>query len=200
MADLINTIKRIIYTPKNFFHHTSKKEIGLKEPFLFLLKLSLFSTVMALIMIALGNPGTKILEMVTGLHLDQQNNILITSVMAILFFGINLGLSFAWAGILHGWNLIFGGKGTYEQSYNLYVYAKTPVFLLSWIPIIGGFIFIYNFFLLGIGSMEIHQIPHKKAIIMYLIPLILLLLLIGFSFFMLITFAGDLPTMPITTS
>jgi hypothetical protein len=200
MAELINTIKRIIYTPKKFFHNTTKKEMGLKEPFLFLLKLSSFSTIMILIMIVLGNPGTKFLEMITGLPLNQQTNMALTLIIVVIFFGINLGLSFLWAGILHVWNLIFGGKGTYEQTYNLYVYAKTPVFLLSWIPLFGGFIFIYNFVLLIIGSMEIHKITRKKAIVMYLIPLILILVIMGLSFFMLFAFSKAMPMMPVTTT
>ena len=91
-------------------------------------------------------------------------------------FGIIMSLigSFIGAALLHAWIYIFGGRENYSKTYQLAVYASTPSLAFGWIPVVGAFAWIYNIVLLIMGTQHIHHIPRKKAILMYVIPVVLL--------------------------
>ncbi len=94
----------------------------------------------------------------------------------LLGYMIGLAISFLVAGIVHVWALIFGGQGSYTNSYNLYVYSRTPKLLFGWVPFIGFFASIYSLVLLIIGTQHIHGISRMKSILMYAVPYVLFFL------------------------
>lgn len=118
-------------------------------------------------------------------------------VSVVVWFAFGLGLSFVYAGLLHAWILLFGGKHNYVKTYELGAYAGTPSLLFGWIPFGGGLIgFIWSLVLLIIGTQQVHGISRTRAIWMYLVPLIILavlsiaLLAVAFMF---IASSGILP-------
>lgn len=94
-----------------------------------------------------------------------------------LYF-LALILSFVISGIIHIWIKIFGGKENYSKTYQIFTYSKTPGLIFSWIPILGYITWIYEIALLTIGTHKVHGIRRTKAILMYVIPLIIALVII----------------------
>ena len=173
--NLINKIKQVLTDPINFFE-SLRKETGIKSAFVYLLILSLFSTFLGFIVGQLfQNNYYDLLSKMFGFEFPKPQ---FAAGMLILFtaMGYCIGLiySFIMAGILHVWILIFGGKENYSKTYQLYVYSRTPQFIIGWIPFIGYLTWIYDLVLLIIGTQKVHNISKVKAVLMYAIPIVLI--------------------------
>lgn len=95
----------------------------------------------------------------------------------VIGFVVGLAFSFVWAGLLHLWILLFGGKAGYAKTYELGAYAGTPALLLGWIPGLSWVGSIWSLVLLIIGTQEVHGIAKQRAILMYVIPVAVLFVL-----------------------
>ncbi len=180
-------IKRVLLDPLIFFD-SLKQEIGIKSAFTYLLVLSLFSAVMGLIIGQFFQDYYyDLIAKIYGFSFPKPKYTSY-SLISITFLGYTVRLlgSFIFAGILHVWILIFGGKASYSKTYQVYVYSRTPAFIFGWIPFFSFFTWIYDLILLILGTQKIHNISKTKSILMYVIPLILIgLFLLGFLFFLL---------------
>ncbi len=116
-------------------------------------------------------------------------------LFSVLGYGAMLLLSFVFAGLLHGWILLFGGKEKYAKTYQLYIYSSTPGYVFGWIPFIGYFALIYDLILLIIGTQKVHKISPMKSILMYVIPAVLLILFFAAILFGLLYIAKQFPTL-----
>ena len=177
--DFGELVKSVLTTPKEFFKGL-KKEQGVKNAFTYYAVLSLIYTFLGFVMNYFFQPlNYAIQSKIWGIPFQQPViPIWMTLVFTVIGYGIGLGASFVGAAILHVWILIFGGKEEYSKTYQLSVYASTPILVLGWIPFVSFFAWIYNIFLLILGTREIHKISDAKSIWMYLIPIILLLILV----------------------
>ena len=170
--ELFDKIKSILFKPTKFF--SNLKEKGVKDAFLFSILLGLFSVILNLL--------TKYsafynLAVLYGLSFPT---------FVILFFILSLLSQFAFAGLLHVWILIFGGKEKYSKTYQLSIYSLTPSWLVGWIPFAGPLVAtIYYLVLLIVGTQQVHKIRRTKAILMYVVPAILF----GFLIFVLLIFS-----------
>ncbi|PIZ51232.1 hypothetical protein COY27_04380 [Candidatus Woesearchaeota archaeon CG_4_10_14_0_2_um_filter_33_13] len=180
---IIHKIKLVLMEPLLFFDKL-RSEQGIKSSFLYFLILSLFGVVMGLIINAIWpTMATSLLQKFMGITLPTETSQSTIIFTTLSFWLLSLLLSFIWAGLLHAWILVFSGKENYEKTYQLYVYSKTPSFVFGWIPFFSLFAWVYSLILLVVGTEKIHSISRKKAILMYLIPVgIFLLLAIGFIF------------------
>jgi len=177
--DLIEKIKLVLFQPTKFFENL-KKEKGIKESFDYFATLSAFSLVMGVIVSYFFQPVIDAwIYGLFGLPFTP-TPMTVWDILAFPLLGYLLGLifSFAWAGILHAWILLFGGKEDYAKTYQLSIYSATPGLILAWIPFVAFFASIYELVLLIIGTQKIHGIGKTKAILMYVIPAIILILLI----------------------
>ncbi len=184
-SNLIHKIKQVLVEPINFFE-SLKREEGIKSAFIYLMILSLFSTLLGLIGKQLfQNYSYYFMLKVFGLSLPKpQYTASILTLSAFFGYGVGLISSFLMAGVLHVWILIFGGKENYSKAYQLYVYSKTPSFVAGWIPFFGYLVWLYDLVLLIIGTQKLYGIPKIRSILMYVIPI----LLIGLSFLGIILF------------
>ncbi|MCK4670483.1 MAG: YIP1 family protein [Nanoarchaeota archaeon] len=180
--DFINKIKSVLTEPGRFFS-TIGREQGITPAFVYYIVLTIFSAILAyIVMILTGNWSARIMYSILGageLAAMADPRMLYSGGMMFFMFIIGIiiaiALSFVIAGILHVWILIFGGKNKYSETYKLYVYTSTPKLLLGWIPIVNLVIWIWGLVLLIIGTMKVHNISKKRAILMYVIPLIVIL-------------------------
>jgi hypothetical protein len=86
-----------------------------------------------------------------------------------------IGMIFTLAGsvLLHLWIRLFKGKGDLTKTLQLNIYAMTPGMLFGWLPIVSFIASLYGLYLTVIGAHILHQIPVRRAIIMFvIIPLI----------------------------
>ena len=190
--DLINKIKNVLINPFKFFENL-KKEKGIRDAFIYLVILSLFAAVFGTVVgyffqeFSLG-----MVSKVLGLTLPKpEYSFGYLFFWALIGYAIGLVMSFVWAGLLHAWILIFGGKGNYTKTYQLSVYYRTPRFVFGWIPVVSSLVWIYNLILLIIGTEKVHDISRLRAILMYLIPVgVLILFVILILVFMVVVFAS----------
>jgi hypothetical protein len=76
-------------------------------------------------------------------------------------------------------NIIYkalGGTGSYEGTVMFISYASAPM-VLTWIPILGLIIGIYQLYLNIVGGMIVHKINMWKSAIAVFLPIVLIVLL-----------------------
>ena len=106
-----------------------------------------------------------------------QPGIAFVMLFFIISYPFRLGFSFLWAAILYVWILLFEGQADYKKTYQLYAYTKTPIFIFGWIPVLGFLAGIYRLILLIYGTAEVHKIRFRTAVLMYVIPYVIFMLL-----------------------
>jgi hypothetical protein len=166
----------VFIRPGKFFG--SIKEKGMKKAFWYFAVLFLFFNIMTYISLK-----TKFFlydYLFTWLIPKELLDLMLKFTIPELYlqqYLVGLVLPFIIAGILLGYTHIFGGKGSYAKTYQMYIYARTPAFLFGWLPYLGTLAYIYQVVLLIVGTVKIHKISKTKSIWMYVIPTMILLLL-----------------------
>jgi hypothetical protein len=88
---------------------------------------------------------------------------------------------------LHFWLKLFAKKSEWRSTFNLYVYSRTPIYLLSWLPILNIVGWIYSVYLLVVGAQKIHKLDKRTATFVIVLPIMLLfivstlLMIVAFS-------------------
>ena len=174
---MLTKIKIVLLDPRLFFEKI-KSETNFKITFSYFFILALFGTMMgALLSYSMQGVFNDFIGQVLRMSIIPFTSFYFLQV-GFFFFILKILLSFIFTATLHGWISSFGGQGNFLQTYQLYVYSRTPSLLLSWIPLIGFFAWVYSFFLLIIGTREVHQLETKKVIMLYFIPLAIILLFV----------------------
>ena len=183
----LDKVKKILFTPDKFFT-SIKKEKGLKEAFIyyailmligtiltftigFYISMNLFSYYMGLFSEVIG---VELPAILTEQMIIQSIGYAAIGIMGVYTYLMTLIGSFVSAGILYIWILIFGGKGNYTKTYQMCVYSKTPSALLKWIPIVGGFAWLYEVYLLIKGTEKLHGLSKRRSILIFAVPIGLL--------------------------
>ncbi|MBI1968830.1 YIP1 family protein [Candidatus Woesearchaeota archaeon] len=190
--DIFHVIKRVVTEPTAFFRNVGKGKEQLGFAFGYFALLSLVSTLFGLLasltFFSAFFPLMQNMMSIIGANFPGlfTSGALVRNALFSYVFG--LGLSFVYAGLLHVWILLFGGKQRYGKTYELGAYAGTPAMLLGWIPFLGFAGQIWSLILLIIGTQGVHGISRAKAIAMYVIPLVLaFFLMLLFMVFLLST-------------
>jgi hypothetical protein len=191
---LIEKIKSVLLHPTKFFE-SLKKEKGVKTAFRYYLILSFISFILGTIITFTFNKYIySFWSRIYGWPFPIPPLTLETIVLSpFIWYLVGLGLSFIAAGILHVWILIFGGKEEYSKTYQLWAYSLTPGFVFGWIPFLGFFAFIYDLFLLILGTQKLHGISKNLAILMYVIPIALFVIFMIICMMALFMFIGANP-------
>jgi hypothetical protein len=190
---IINKIKDVLTDPLVFFDNI-KEEKGVKKAFIYFAILAFFSTLLAyLVSLVMPAYSIGVIEKMFGITIPTEAIQVPTILTTLMYYVLSLGLAFVVAGLLHLWILLFGGKADYTKSYQLYVYAYTPTYVLGWIPFLGFFAGIYSLILLILGTEKMHGISRRKTILMYVIPAVVFAILAIIGLIFLITVFKSLP-------
>jgi hypothetical protein len=178
---LIEKVKSVLFQPTKFFEGL-KKEKGVKTAFTYFIILSFINFVLGIIVtMTFQKYMYGFWNRMYGMAFPMPAQTLEFLVLfPFIWYLVGILLSFVIAGLLHVWILIFGGKEDYSKTYQLYIYSGTPGYVFGWIPFISVFAWLYSLMLLILGTQKVHGIEKNKAILMYVIPLIL------FAIFMII--------------
>ncbi|MBI3032550.1 YIP1 family protein [Candidatus Woesearchaeota archaeon] len=185
--DFFEKIKSVLFHPTDFFNQLPKEK-GLGQAFTFL---ALFGVVYALLSSLISMFSVSLVSILLSqtMNLPFQESMgtpsLIFGMTGILGFVVQfvvsyIGLivfSFVLVGILYLWLLLWGGKADYTETYKLWVYASTPQLLLGWIPLVGFLAWIYKVVLLVIGTEIVHKLSRTRAVLAYVVPMVLLFIL-----------------------
>jgi len=164
---MLTIIKQILMEPNTFFS-SMYREKGIRDSFLFLGMIMLFYVIVSGIigMIVLNTLFADIVDISGWQYVG----------LLILIYFVALALSFVVAGVLFVWIKVWGGRNlSYDKAYQLYVFSRTPTMVFGWIPFVNYLIWIWNTVLLVIGTMSWFGIQKTKAIWMYVIPILLVL-------------------------
>jgi hypothetical protein len=195
----MNVAKRILgilTEPAKFFDYAAKKEKGIKTAFWYYATIMLIGSFLGTVAtLVFPTYNTYLLSTFIGMELPPQPAVPVLAMAAFALLGYVLGLagSFIGAALLHGWCLIFGGKGDYAHSYQLLAYSSTAKMTLGWIPFVNLFVWIWSLILLIIGTEKLHKVSRRRATVMYLIPAALMLI---FAIIMLVIAVPLLQTLP----
>ncbi len=168
MQEIIQKVKLVSTSPRKFFANLKEEKIG--KPLSYYAVLLLVRAILGLII------GTAIVTFI-----PRSNNQIGIIPAIIVGYAAGVLISFVIAAIIHLWIKLFGGKGNFTRTYQLFVYADTPNNLLGWIPVVGIIVRIWGLVLLIIGTQELHKIKKTTAILMYVIPVVILFIL-GLTF------------------
>jgi hypothetical protein len=166
---LSDKVSAILTKPTTFFRKLNEKGVGDAFRYLALFYL-VFLALTVLISVYTTSVLMGVMQSYFGSSMMASPSMGLRLLFALIGYPFSLLLSFVGAGILYLYLLIFGGKASYSQTYQLAVYAYTPTFLLGWIPLVSVVTGIWSFALLVIGTAEIHKMSRLKAALLYLIP------------------------------
>jgi len=175
----------VFVKPGKFFG--SIKEKGMKKAWWYFAVLSLFFNAMLYVSLKTGLVMKDALaRLIITEPLFEFMLKFTTPELYLQQYIVGLLLPFIMAAILFGYIHIFGGKGSYAKTFQMYVYARTPVFIFGWLPYLGLLAWFYELALFIVGTVKIHKVSRKKAIWMYVVPMLILLVfaLAGLYLFM----------------
>ena len=107
--------------------------------------------------------------------------------VAIIMVIASLVLLFVFAGWLHLFVYLLGGRKGYAETVKAMIFGSTPYMLIGWIPVIGLFVGgIWSLVLEILGIRELHQVSTGRAagaVVLSVFILALLIILIAAWFF-----------------
>ncbi len=185
IKDIVNKVENVLFRPSEFFSNLREEDV--KNSFIYFAAMSLFYVVMRGIISGIFHSFN--FSMMKYMSLGSSSiSILIFEYIAMVVFG------FVSALLLHVWILIFGGKGSYVNTYQIYAYGSTPSLLLAWIPIVNMVVWIYSLYVYIVGTEKLHKVSRTRALWIYITPLLIILLLLLAVFWFLLT-SGKLAEM-----
>ncbi len=171
----LNKVINVLLKPTEFFRWLNEKTIN--KAFLFMLGFlafySFFDNLIGFASIRLG-----ITTIAQELGMNLPNTFLMWGLFPVAVIAsiiIYIIWAFVISLLLHLWILLFNGKKDFDKTFQIYAYSRTPIWLFGWIPIVWIFAWVYSLILLIIGTREIHGISNRKAIWMYLGPILVFL-------------------------
>jgi hypothetical protein len=117
-----------------------------------------------------GMPGSDI---ATAGGIGAMIAVLIAAIIAGII-GLIIG-----AILLHIGVIVMGGSGGFMQTFKATVYGLTPYYLLGWIPVIGALAGIWGLVVEIFGIRELHDMTTGRAVIAWVISLVIAIILVG---------------------
>ncbi|MBS3080504.1 YIP1 family protein [Candidatus Pacearchaeota archaeon] len=171
--DSIEKIKMLFTSPLNFFDNVREETI--------ISSLSIYSIIVVLV--AVLNYGIRLLIPGNFFALRLIGNSLFylfgySYIFSFVLIVLQIAITFISALILHFIARIMGGAGNYSDSYNIVTYSFIPAIILSLIPIVGLFGWIFSLIIMVFGVSSIHNLSKGKSVFVVLLPIIVMFLLL----------------------
>lgn len=160
---------------------TIAKEKGFKSAFSYLLVVSVVGHIFTFIYSLIFAPSAEEIAQITGMQGVAYGPAEILTAIAVSFV-ITLGLSFVWSGAFKLILGMFKIESDFNSVYRILVYARTPFYLFSWLPLINIMVFFYSCYLVVLMLQKILGVGQKKAIVVVLTSIITLIIATGVIF------------------
>ena len=193
----IETWKEVMQSPSDFYREMPKTG-GYTDPLTFAAISFIIYAFLAAILTVLFGPGMYMGWMHGGTYGGMYEGMFgssrglgfFTILMTVIITPIAGIISlFIEAAILYIIYKILGGIGSYEGTVRFISYA-TAVMVLSWIPIIGWIVGIYEIYLYIVGGIYVHDISMAKSVIAILLPTLLIILFMAIFMAWIFAFSG----------
>ena len=173
MMGLVEKIRKILLHPSEFFDDVKSEGIGGAFKYLAVLGLAYILVVLALYFLVPSISPFGALQAYMdyiGMSLTATTGI----ALALGFYVLILVIPFIGVGVLHLFVKLFGGHGSYADTYNAVVYGNTPTYLLGWIPYVGALATLYSLYLEIKGISKLHDISMLRAVLaVIVVPLVI---------------------------
>lgn len=169
---LIEKIKKVMFSPSEFFERI-KTERGIGEAFKFLAILSLINLVINIILFQFDLTHLSFLSSFFK-FLGTIGAAVLGIIISIAIYIGSLVFSFIWAGFIHLFAKLFGGKSDYSATYKALTYASTPTLIFGWLPWIGLIFGLYTFYLSIKGISRLHGMSMGRSFVIVFVPPIVL--------------------------
>ncbi len=192
MTDTIsnwNDSKLLVTHPAQFFGAIKGQGIHFR-PFLIFLLVALIG---GIILVAFGAslPSVDQSALPTGILSDVLSTLtlpvsplvilaILLGILIVIFSVLFVLLSFIGAAITHIFVLLFGGKGGYTDTFNVFTYSALPSTILTFVPVVGLFSGFYSLYLQVVGLSEVHEMGRGKATLVVVIPIVLTIALFAY--------------------
>lgn len=175
--------REVLTSPKAFFK-SSTKEKSWKSAFSF-----------ALVMSAVGHILTAVYSLIFSQTLasnvsetfgvsDFNYGPVQIIIGVFISFILTIGMTFIWGGGLKVWLSLFKIDSSFSEAYKVMVYSRTPNYLLSWFPGVNLISALYSFYLLMLALESEFGITRRKAIVIILssVAILIAISLLSLSF------------------
>ena len=167
---LFKKIKNVLTSPTKFYNSV-KSEKGFKSPMIYLLVMSLLSTVLSTVYTLVFPSSFLGVTVPTSLE---------ASIIGILdAFVIGIIATFLIVGLFHVFVYLLGGKNGFLQTFKSNVYGSTPSYIFGWIPYVNIVAAVYTlFYLIPKGISMQHNMSMGRAVLAVVLPIIIILVLV----------------------
>ncbi len=185
---VIDTVKKVLFTPGKFFTSLAKrKHHKIVDALRFLLIVGAFYVVMSLLVELVFSAIGVSLQGMFGSNMDRAmmpffagfRSVFAVFGAIISYASIVVG-SFITALIIWLWLMLWGGKGDYQKAYAFAIYTMTPWLVLGWLPGINVLAAIWQLVLMIFATMVLYKFSKTRAVLVWVLPLVLLFLLVAF--------------------
>ena len=181
-GDYYQKVLTILKTPSKFLEK-NKKEKGWKKAFGYFIVLAFISTLLSVVYGFVIFPILRpVLSTTLEGQLPEATAIQIVTAGLINYI-YTIGGSFVMAFLFKYWLKLFGAEAKFDDSYRLLVYARTPNYIFSWLPIVNVFAAFYSLFILYKGILINYKLSKVKAALNIILAVFLMFVLSGFLFF-----------------
>lgn len=172
----IKKAREVLEQPNDFFKK-AKKEKLISESFTFFVLLSFLGAALGVFYTLLMYP---VLSQVSPALFPAIEPLTFAEVLpfVITSYAFTVVLSFVWGAVLFVWLKIWKANGTYGDAYRLYVYSRTPSYLLGWVPFVSIAAWLYSLYLMILGTHVIYKMSLRRSAIIFITPLVLFFVLL----------------------
>lgn len=158
-------IAKVLKTPEGFFKSIkTAKKANWKKTTQYLVFLTAVRIVIAYLIMLLTSSYNLTL-------------IIETIPQALFSFVVTIVSAFVLSYVTHIYLKTFKAKGTFFNTYELYVYSRTPSILFGWIPFVNVVASIYAIYIMVKATQILHGFSPRKSVLVYVIPIILIIAL-----------------------
>ncbi|OPX73643.1 MAG: Yip1 domain protein [Methanoregulaceae archaeon PtaU1.Bin059] len=187
--DTLETIKGFLMQPVESFRKVRGTSLG--DAITYFLIIVIINTILTVIVDLVF--ASAILAMFTQVMVQMgMGEVFLMEMIgmvavAIIMVIASLVLLFVFAGWLHLFVYLLGGRKGYAETVKAMIFGSTPYMLIGWIPVIGLFVGgIWSLILEILGIRELHQVSTGRAagaVVLSVFILALLIILIAAWFF-----------------
>lgn len=158
----INTdVKKVVTSPKKFFSKDVDRDW--KETLSYFLILSAVGLILTMAYLIFIYPLIIKNFPVLRPEGDFETSLMTLAPFAIYSYVLGIFFSFFYGGGLYALSRLFKLEGDFNKAYKTITYARTLVYLLSWVPVVNLLVWTHSLYLLYVAIKSAYKTTNKTA-------------------------------------
>lgn len=203
---LVEKVKGFLLKPSETFRATRSESLSCAYQY-YVVLLIIYSVLLAIVVAAsfgivyfstmtaiassgaLGSGGTQMMKAFMPFLISY-----VLFLPYLIFFMMLFGVFFS-SLCYHVFVILFGGQKGLAQTVKTAMYAATPLFIIGWIPFVSIIGMVWSWILFIIGIRENQEMTTGRAVLVFIVPVILSLILVLGLFAVIGSFFGAFASM-----